>query len=249
MAALALAPLAAKVAGPAVASLVGPEAAKFLTPMAKMGLEKLVKSKAVGKGIRKLGNALFGKKKGKSARKLLKKGRSIAGVASGKNNILGKGLDLAGDLGMLDKNQREAIKTGHEKAMSFHDQLSSMNDPEKVSKMDYSKMNDEEEEGFDEDSGSGDWVLKYNSPGWDERYEADSKQKVLDKLSSIVSVESKQFKEGTDAGTVDPLFMIESKEYLTSNYGVKKGLTENDFDDLFKILYPRGNYSFKINKK
>jgi len=142
--ALALAPIAASLAGvaePAVASLLGPAIAKNLTPMAKAGLEKIVKSKVAGKAVHKIGNALFGKKH-KTARKLMKKGRSIAGVPGG-GKILGKGLDLAGDLGMLDKHQREAIKTGHEKAMSLHDQLSEMNKPDKSGKMDYSEKDDE----------------------------------------------------------------------------------------------------------
>jgi hypothetical protein len=142
--ALALAPIAASLAEPAIASLLGPAVAKNLTPLAKAGLEKLVKSKVAGKAVHKLGNALFGKKH-KTARKLLKKGRSVAGVAFGKNSgkILGKGLDLAGDLGMLDEHQREAIKTGHEKAMSIHDQLSELNRPDKVSKMKYEEPKDE----------------------------------------------------------------------------------------------------------
>jgi hypothetical protein len=189
--ALAIAPIAASLAGvaePAVASLLGPTIAKNLTPMAKAGLEKLVKSKVAGKAVHKIGNALFGKKH-KTARKLFKKGRSIAGVVGGQGKTLDKGLNLAGDLGMLDKNQKEAIKTGHEKAMSLHDQLSEMNKSDKSGKMNFNDDSPSPGKGtseWDKDSGSGDWVGEYHSGGWDERGRGNTKEEVEKKLRKIL---------------------------------------------------------------
>jgi hypothetical protein len=131
--AVALAPLVAQLAGPALTSIVGPALAKNLGPLAIKGLETALKSKVVGriggKVLSKLGNTFFGKSKRRTARKLLQKGRSIAGVLAGPGsaNKLNSILDVGKQIGMVSDDTANSIKTGHEKAMSFHDKLSSLN--------------------------------------------------------------------------------------------------------------------------
>lgn len=124
----AIAELAGSVAGPALESAIGGEVAQKLAPLAKKGLEHIVTEKNVGGLFHKLGNHFFGKKN-KSARKLMQKGRSIAGVAFGKNahKILGTGLNIGKGLGVLSDDQANQILSGHQKAMSIHDKLSEFN--------------------------------------------------------------------------------------------------------------------------
>ena len=128
-------PILAELAGPTIApileDLLGKEAFEKLSPIGQKALTKVLESKAAKKVAHKLGNKFFGKKT--HARSLLKKGRSIAGVAFGKNahKLIGTGLDLGQSFGLLDKNQAEAIKSGYEKASSFHDKLSQFNKKKK----------------------------------------------------------------------------------------------------------------------
>jgi hypothetical protein len=231
--ALALAPLAGMALEPAIASILGPAVAKNLSPLAMKGVEKLIKSKVAGKAVHKIGNALFGKKH-KTARKLMKKGRSIAGVAFGKNskNILGKGLDLAGDLGMLDEGQREAIKTGHAKAMSIHDQLSELNRPDKSSKMNYNDMDKDSE--FDGDTGSGPWVAIYGSPGGRWRHKSETKNGGLDYLSKTLSNDLVKPLVEEDS---NPDTLREISEYVIGNK-LKKGLSLEKMKSISDEIWP-----------
>ncbi len=126
-----LAPLAAmagEAALPAIEGIVGTEASKVLTPLATEGLKKVQKSGLIEKGLSKLGNSLFGKHS-KTARKLMKKGSSVAGVAFNPKtqNLINKGLGVAQGLGVLNESQASNIKDGYSKALSLHDRLSQFN--------------------------------------------------------------------------------------------------------------------------
>lgn len=112
----------------AIKAMVASKAMGKLGPLALRGLEKVASLKHLQKGTKYIGNTLYGKYN-KTARKLLKKGRSIAGVTPGKNshNILKDGFEVGRKIGMISPEQATNIKTGHEKAMSFHDNLSRHN--------------------------------------------------------------------------------------------------------------------------
>ena len=129
--ALALAPLA-EMAGsamaPMVEDLVGKEAYQTLSPLAKQALSKVMHSKKTGRALHKIGNHFFGKKH-KTARKLLRKGRSVAGVFAGKDaqKLIKGGLKVGSSLGMLSPDQADNIAEGYKKALSIHDKMSQFN--------------------------------------------------------------------------------------------------------------------------
>jgi len=113
---------------PELESLIGAEAAKVLTPLARQGIGKVASSGIIGKGLSKLGNTLFGRHS-KTARKLMKKGSSVAGVAFDPRTqgLLKGGMGVAQDLGMVDKSTADNILGGYNKALSLHDKMSQFN--------------------------------------------------------------------------------------------------------------------------
>lgn len=115
--------------GPYLAELLGEKAVKSLTPLAKSAITKLIHSGVLEKGMHKIGNKIFSKNK--TARSLFNKGRKLSShIFSEKGSkILGQGLDLASDIGLLSPEKHNAINEGYRKAMSFHDKLSSINVP------------------------------------------------------------------------------------------------------------------------
>ena len=131
-----LAPLvemAGAAAAPTIESLVGAEAAKTVTPLAQKALSSLSKSKMAHSAIHKIGNHLFNTKN-KTARNLLDKGSKVANLATSKqaHKLLGEGLKIGKDVGILDESQAKKILDTHGKAMALHDQLSSFNKKDHV---------------------------------------------------------------------------------------------------------------------
>jgi hypothetical protein len=136
MAFAALAPLlvpaletAGATVGPYLAELIGEKGLKTLTPLAKQAVLKLIHSKAVGRKVHNLANNFFSKNK--TARKLFSKGKKLASHAFSEEGaaLLGKGLKLGGDLGLLSGEKQKYINDKYHKAMAFHDQLSAINMP------------------------------------------------------------------------------------------------------------------------
>jgi len=128
MAAIPLLEMAGTAAAPMIEDLIGAEMLQKISPLAKKALSHVIKSKAVHKGLKKIGNKFFGKHH-KTARGLLKKGQKIAGVLGGKqaHKLIKGGLNVGASLGMLDQDQADNIMGGYNKALSLHDQLSNFN--------------------------------------------------------------------------------------------------------------------------
>jgi len=129
LAALPLAEMAGSVIAPGLESMIGKETYSKLAPLAKEGLHKVLKSKAVSKIGHKLGNKLFGKSK--TARKLMKGASKVAGIATGKGaqKLVKSGLGIGQDLGLVSGKTADNILGGYNKALSLHDKLSNFNQP------------------------------------------------------------------------------------------------------------------------
>lgn len=120
LAAIPIAEMAGSTIAPALESMVGKETYDKLAPLAKEGLHKIVKSKAVKNVGHKLANSVFGKSK--TARKLAK-------VAKKSKGIVKTGLKAGADLGIISEKTKDNIMGGYDKALSLHDKLSEFNTP------------------------------------------------------------------------------------------------------------------------